>query len=91
MEALIIEITTRGLHRYHEFSGEVTTIGRALDNDNSFDDATEMANHTPYSNSVNTGDDTHDYYKINLNATSTYGDLLIINFTFMKLQRIKVS
>jgi len=33
MEALILEISTRGLHRYQQIDREVTTIGRALDND----------------------------------------------------------
>ena len=33
MEALILEINTRGLHRYVPIDAEVTTVGRALDND----------------------------------------------------------
>ena len=33
MEALILEVATRGLYRYYPLEREVTTIGRALDND----------------------------------------------------------
>ena len=33
MEALILEIGTGGLHRYASIEREITTIGRALDND----------------------------------------------------------
>lgn len=33
MDGLILEISSRGLNRYYPIDGEVTTIGRALDND----------------------------------------------------------
>ena len=33
MEPLIIEIKTRGLHRYQAFDNSELTLGRALDND----------------------------------------------------------
>ena len=45
MEALILEIGTRGLHRYAPIEGEVTTIGRALDNDIILSDPTVAAHH----------------------------------------------
>ena len=45
MEALILEITTRGLHRYHAIDSEVTTIGRALDNDIILSDPTVAPYH----------------------------------------------
>ena len=45
METLILEITTRGLHRYHQIEREVTTIGRALDNDIILSDPTVAPHH----------------------------------------------
>jgi len=45
MEALILEISTRGLHRYEPIDGEVTTIGRALDNDIILSDPTVAPHH----------------------------------------------
>ena len=45
MEALILEISTRGLHRYHQIDREVTTIGRALDNDIILSDPTVAPHH----------------------------------------------
>ena len=45
MEALILEISTRGLHRYEQIDGEVTTIGRALDNDIILSDPTVAPHH----------------------------------------------
>ncbi len=45
METLILEITTRGLHRYHQIEREVTTIGRALDNDIILYDPTVAPHH----------------------------------------------
>ena len=45
MESLILEITTRGLHRYHRIDNEVTTIGRALDNDIILSDPTVAPHH----------------------------------------------
>ena len=48
-------------------NGNIITGIRTMDNDNSFTAATEMDNYTLYSNSVNTGDDPYDYYKIKLN------------------------
>ena len=45
MEPLILEIGTRGLHRYALIEGEVTTIGRALDNDIILSDPTIAAHH----------------------------------------------
>lgn len=45
MEALILEITTRGLHRYHAIDSDVTTIGRALDNDIILSDPTVAPHH----------------------------------------------
>ena len=45
MEALILEITTRGLHRYHVIDSDVTTIGRALDNDIILSDPTVAPYH----------------------------------------------
>ena len=45
MEALILEITTRGLHRYLTIDEEVTTIGRALDNDIILSDPTVAPHH----------------------------------------------
>ena len=45
MEPLILEITTRGLHRYHRIDNEVTTIGRALDNDIILSDPTVAPHH----------------------------------------------
>lgn len=45
MAALIFEISTRGLHRYQSIEREVTTIGRALDNDIILSDPTVAAHH----------------------------------------------
>jgi hypothetical protein len=45
MEALILEITTRGLHRYHQIGEAETTIGRALDNDIILSDPTVAPHH----------------------------------------------
>lgn len=45
MEALMLEISTRGLHRYQQIDGEVTTIGRALDNDIILSDPTVAPHH----------------------------------------------
>ncbi len=45
MEALILEIGTRGLHRYAPIEGETTTIGRALDNDIILSDPAVAAHH----------------------------------------------
>ncbi len=45
MEALILEISTRGLHRYEQVDREVTTIGRALDNDIILSDPTVAPHH----------------------------------------------
>jgi hypothetical protein len=45
VEALILEITTRGLHRYQQIDSEVTTIGRALDNDIILSDPTVAPHH----------------------------------------------
>ena len=45
MEALILEVATRGLHRYYPIDGEVTTVGRALDNDIILSDPTVAPHH----------------------------------------------
>ncbi len=45
MEALILEINTRGLHRYYPIEREITTIGRALDNDIILSDPTVAPHH----------------------------------------------
>lgn len=45
MAALILEISTRGLHQYRPIANEVTTIGRALDNDIILSDPTVAAHH----------------------------------------------
>lgn len=45
MAALILEISTRGLHRYQSIEREVTTIGRALDNDIILSDPTVAPRH----------------------------------------------
>ena len=45
MEALILEISTRGLHRYQQIDREVTTLGRALDNDIILSDPTVAPHH----------------------------------------------
>ncbi len=45
MDALILEISTRGLHRYEALEGEVTTVGRALDNDIILSDPTVAPHH----------------------------------------------
>lgn len=45
MAALILEITTRGLHRYEALDGEITTVGRALDNDIILSDPTVEPHH----------------------------------------------
>ncbi|MCP4874595.1 MAG: FHA domain-containing protein [Gammaproteobacteria bacterium] len=45
MEALILEINTRGLHRYHCIDQEITTLGRALDNDIILSDPTVAPHH----------------------------------------------
>ena len=45
MEALILEVGTRGLHRYHVIDGEITTVGRALDNDIILSDPTVAPHH----------------------------------------------
>jgi len=45
VETLILEISTRGLHRYQQIDREVTTIGRALDNDIILSDPTVAPHH----------------------------------------------
>ncbi len=45
MAALILEISTRGLHRYETIEGEVTSVGRALDNDIILSDPTVAPHH----------------------------------------------
>ncbi len=45
METLILEIVTRGLHRYPRIDAGVTTIGRALDNDIILSDPTVEPHH----------------------------------------------
>jgi len=45
MDSLILEISTRGLHRYESIEGEVTTLGRALDNDIILSDPTVAPHH----------------------------------------------
>jgi len=45
MAALILEISTRGLHRYLSIEREVTTVGRALDNDIILSDPTVAPHH----------------------------------------------
>lgn len=45
MEALMLEIKTRGLHRYFKLEQTVTRIGRALDNDIILSDPTVAAYH----------------------------------------------
>lgn len=45
MDALILEITTRGLHRYYPIDGLTATIGRALDNDIILSDPTVAPHH----------------------------------------------
>ncbi len=45
METLILEVATRGLYRYYPIDAEVTTIGRALDNDIILSDPTVAPHH----------------------------------------------
>ena len=45
MEALILEVNTRGLHRYYPIEQEVTSVGRALDNDIILSDPTVAPHH----------------------------------------------
>jgi hypothetical protein len=45
MDALILEINTRGLHRYEAVRSGTTTIGRALDNDIILSDPTVAPHH----------------------------------------------
>jgi len=45
MDPLILEISTRGLHRYESIEAEVTTLGRALDNDIILSDPTVAPHH----------------------------------------------
>jgi len=45
VETLILEISTRGLYRYQQIDREVTTIGRALDNDIILSDPTVAPHH----------------------------------------------
>jgi len=45
VEALILEISTRGLHRYEKLAQGVTRIGRALDNDIILSDPTVAPHH----------------------------------------------
>jgi len=45
VDPLIFEINTRGLHRYEQIDREVTTIGRALDNDIILSDPTVAPHH----------------------------------------------
>ena len=45
MAALILEISTRGLHRYEALDGAVINIGRALDNDIILSDPTVAPHH----------------------------------------------
>ncbi|MCP4764974.1 MAG: FHA domain-containing protein [Gammaproteobacteria bacterium] len=45
MDSLILEISTRGLHRYEPIEAEITTLGRALDNDIILSDPTVAPHH----------------------------------------------
>ncbi len=45
MDPLILEISTRGLHRYESIEAGVTTLGRALDNDIILSDPTVAPHH----------------------------------------------
>lgn len=45
MDPLILEISTRGLHRYESIDAGVTTLGRALDNDIILSDPTVAPHH----------------------------------------------
>jgi len=45
MDALILEISTRGLHRYEALKSGTTTVGRALDNDIILSDPTVAPHH----------------------------------------------
>ena len=45
MAPLILEISTRGLHRYHVIDQEITSVGRALDNDIILSDPTVSPQH----------------------------------------------
>ncbi|MCP4432720.1 MAG: FHA domain-containing protein [Gammaproteobacteria bacterium] len=45
MEPLILEVKTRGLHRYFELNRDITRIGRALDNDIILSDPTVSPYH----------------------------------------------
>jgi len=45
MDALMLEINTRGLHRYHKLEQTITNIGRAIDNDIILSDPTVAPYH----------------------------------------------
>ncbi len=55
MEPLILEVATRGLYRYYPIEGEVTTIGRALDNDIILSDPTVAPHHVRITRSADGG------------------------------------
>ena len=45
MDSLILEISTPGMHRYEPIEAEITTLGRALDNDIILSDPTVAPHH----------------------------------------------
>ncbi|MEM7561494.1 MAG: FHA domain-containing protein [Pseudomonadota bacterium] len=74
MDPLILEIRTRGLHRYEAIAQEVTTIGRALDNDIILSDPTVAAHHLKI---IRYGDDSLEIVNLtDINPTRTDERLL---------------
>ncbi len=61
METLMLELSTRGLHRYHAIDQEVTTIGRAFDNDIILSDATVEPHHLKI---IRYGDDSTEFVNL---------------------------
>ena len=65
MEGLILEVKTRGLHRYFELDQPVTRIGRALDNDVILSDPTVAPYHLKISRTESGGVDIENLTEVN--------------------------
>ncbi len=65
METLILEVATRGLYRYFPIEREVTTIGRALDNDIILSDPTVAPHHLRLTRAADGGLDIDNLTAVN--------------------------
>lgn len=79
MEALILEVNTRGLHRYYPITAEVTSVGRALDNDIILSDPTIAPHHLKI---IRYGDDSLEIVNLaEVNPTRIQGQVVASTVT----------